>query len=295
MRTQALGGHQPSNVVLLHGGWHSGASWGRVVPGLLAHGHGVAAPDLPGHGWRARYPEGYFAEGQPGLATSRTRLHATTLDMAADLAIETLRALKTADGARPTVLVSHSSSGAIASRAAEQTPELVDHLVYVAAIVPSRLRSAFEVAALPEYGSQTMDGLLVGDPMAAGALRINPRSTDPQYRELLHRKFYSDLPPEEAAAFLEQLCADQPLGFLADQVSVTSERWGSIPRTYVMTLKDNAIAPAVQEILVRDADDLTPRNRFRTIAVESGHSPFASMPERLVDIIDSAGRPSGTD
>ncbi|MFG1929001.1 alpha/beta fold hydrolase [Cryptosporangium sp. NPDC048952] len=295
MSTQIVDRDQAFATVLLHGGWHCSASWGRVVPRLLARGHRVVTPDLPGHGWRARYPEGYFDAEQPGLTTGRTGLENATLERAADVAVEALTALKTADGGRRTVVVSHSSSGAIASRAAERSPDLVDHLVYVAAIVPSRLRSALEIGALPEYGSPTMDGMVVGDPRVIGALRINPRSTDPQYRELLHRKFYSDMPPDEAAAFLELLCPDQPLSFLTDPVSVTRERWGRIPRTYVKTLKDNAIAPAVQEILIRDADLLTPHNRFRTIAIESSHSPFASLPEILADIIDRASDSSQAD
>ena len=274
------------NVVLVHGGWYCGASWGPVVPALMARGHHVVTPDLPGHGWQARYPAGYFDTGQPGLATQPTSLGNTTLAMAADAVIEVLSTVRAADdGRRPAVLVSHSSSGPIASLAAEKAPELIDHLVYVAAIVPSRLTSALGYAALPEYGSQTMDGLVVGDPAATGALRINPRSADPRYRDLLHRKFYGDLPRAASAAFTELLCPDQPLGFLADPVSVTQARWGMIPRTYVMTTKDSAIAPAVQEIMMNDADDLTPQNRFRRISIDTGHSPFASQPEALADII----------
>jgi pimeloyl-ACP methyl ester carboxylesterase len=278
------------NIALVHGGWHCGASWGPLVPALLARGHRVVTPDLPGHGWKARYPEGYFDAGQPGLETRRTSLGNTTLEMAADTVIEVLSTLQAAgDRDRPAVLVAHSSSGSIASLAAEKAPGLIDHLVYVAAIVPSRLTSTLEYAALPEYGSQTMDGLLVGDPAVTGTLRINPRSTDPQYRELLHRKFYGDMPRETSAAFLELLCSDQPLGFIADPVTVTQSRWGMIPRTYVMTTKDFSIAPALQEIMINDADDLTPENRFRRIPIDAGHSPYASRPEELADIIEGVG------
>jgi pimeloyl-ACP methyl ester carboxylesterase len=256
----------------------------------MARGHRVVTPDLPGHGWKARYPEGYFDAGQPGLGTRRTNLGVATLKMAAEVVIEVLSTLRAgSDSDRPTVLVSHSSSGPIASLAAETAPELIDHLVYVAAIVPSRLTSTLEYAALPEYGSQTMDGLLIGDPAVTGTLRIDPRSTDPQYRDLLHRKFYGDMPREESAAFMELLCSDQPLSFITDSVSVTQSRWGLIPRTYVMTVKDLCIAPSLQEIMINDADDLTPQNRFRRVSIDTGHSPFASRPEELASIIDEVG------
>jgi pimeloyl-ACP methyl ester carboxylesterase len=287
-------GRPALNVVLLHGGWHSSGSWGPLVPALLARGHQVVAPDLLGHGWRARYPDGYFDAGQPDLVTRPTALPPTTVEMAADAVIDTVRAVSASDDrARPIVVVSHSSSGAIASLAAEKFPELIDHLVYVAAIVPSRLPSAIAYAALPEYGSQTMDGLVIGDPMVIGTLRINPRSTDPEYRALLHDKFYGDLPRAESAGFLDLLSPDQPLGYLADPVSVTADRWGTIPRSYVRTARDRSIAPAVQDIMIEDADTLAPGNRFRQITIDSGHSPFASRPDELAEVIDGVELKSG--
>lgn len=136
-----------------------------------------------------------------------------------------------------------------------------------------------------------MDGLIVGDPAMVGALRINPRSTDPGYRDLLLRKFYGDVGQEEAAAFANLLCADQPMSFIADEVTVTRERWGSIPRTYLRTMNDLSIAPEVQAIMIRDADDFTPYNKFRHITVHSGHSPFASRPKDVAEAIASCGQP----
>lgn len=41
-------------VVLLHGFTQTGRSWDRIADALRASGHDVAAPDLPGHGGRAR-------------------------------------------------------------------------------------------------------------------------------------------------------------------------------------------------------------------------------------------------
>jgi pimeloyl-ACP methyl ester carboxylesterase len=254
---------------------------------LQALGHRVITPELPGHGWKARYPEGYFAEGQPDLAVQASTLEAITVQSAAAVVIEALSAAR--KGGRRVVLVSHSSSGAIAGQVAETAPELVDHLLYVAAIVPSKRRSAYEFATLPEYGSPTMDGLLVGDPSVIGAMRINPRSTDPAYRALLHRKFYGDLSSGAADAFVELLCPDQPISFLAEPVTVTPERWGSVPRTYLKTLNDRSIAPAVQDVIVADADEFAPKNPFQRLTIDSGHSPFASRPDALAGVIHSVG------
>lgn len=108
-----------SNVVLIHGGWHCSTSWGAVVPLLRTGGHCVVSPDLPGHGWKSRFPENYFSAGQPHLETEKTTLEGITLGMAAATVLDALQAVRSAsNGKRPVVLVSHSSSGAIASLAA---------------------------------------------------------------------------------------------------------------------------------------------------------------------------------
>ncbi len=39
-----------TSYVLIHGSWHGGWSWEKVVPLLERAGHDVEAPDLPGHG-----------------------------------------------------------------------------------------------------------------------------------------------------------------------------------------------------------------------------------------------------
>lgn len=54
------GGRKDKTFVLIHGSWHSSGHWQRVIPLLSAAGHAVVAPDLPGHGLSARFPDGYF-------------------------------------------------------------------------------------------------------------------------------------------------------------------------------------------------------------------------------------------
>ena len=39
-----------ATFVLVHGAWHGGWCWERVAPLLVAKGHRVIAPDLPGMG-----------------------------------------------------------------------------------------------------------------------------------------------------------------------------------------------------------------------------------------------------
>jgi pimeloyl-ACP methyl ester carboxylesterase len=89
------------NVVLVHGAWADGTSWGEVIPLLQAAGLNVTAVQNP-------------------------------LSSLADSVAETRRALALQDG--PTVLVGHSWSGTVVSETG--TDPKVTALVYVAARAP---------------------------------------------------------------------------------------------------------------------------------------------------------------
>src|SRR5262245_2387154 len=43
-----VGGFEVATFILIHGAWHGGWCWERLVPVLTAEGHHVLAPDLPG-------------------------------------------------------------------------------------------------------------------------------------------------------------------------------------------------------------------------------------------------------
>jgi pimeloyl-ACP methyl ester carboxylesterase len=89
------------NVVLVHGAWADGSSWGEVIPRLQAAGLNVTAVQNP-------------------------------LSSLADSLAETRRALALQDG--PTVLAGHSWSGTVVSEAGMD--DKVTALVYVAARAP---------------------------------------------------------------------------------------------------------------------------------------------------------------
>ncbi len=101
-----------STFVLVHGGWSGGWTWEKVVPLLEEAGHQVEAPDLPGHG------------------DDRTPIPQVSLQGYADRICRVLDAQP-----EPVVLVGHSSGGLVISQAAEQRPDKVKMLVYLAAFL----------------------------------------------------------------------------------------------------------------------------------------------------------------
>jgi pimeloyl-ACP methyl ester carboxylesterase len=123
-----------ATIILVHGGWADGSSWGKVITILKNAGHRVIAVQLPLH------------NSADDIATVK-------------------RAIELAGG--PVLLVGHSYGGFVITNAAYNNPN-VTGLVYVAAFAPDKgesLGTFVTPAMLPP-------GILILD--SAGLSYINP-------------------------------------------------------------------------------------------------------------------------
>jgi len=103
-----------SRFVLVHGAWHGGWCWHKVIPYLEGAGHSVIAPDLP-------------------------------LSESLDTYVETARAaIEQHDD--PVILVGHSMAGAVVSAVAEQVPDRIKRLVFLTAFAPQDGESINDLA-----------------------------------------------------------------------------------------------------------------------------------------------------
>ncbi len=114
--------------VLVHGMWHGGWCWNKVVPLLRAAGHEVYTPTLTGVGERAHlhYPD--------------IDLHTHIQDVANVLDFEDLRDV---------ILVGHSLSGFMIPAVAERVPARIAHLVNLDGHVPADGQTFKDL--LPDY------------------------------------------------------------------------------------------------------------------------------------------------
>ncbi|MCR6490527.1 alpha/beta hydrolase [Amycolatopsis sp. OK19-0408] len=111
-----------STFLLVHGAWHTGRSWDRVVPLLESAGHRVLAPSLTGYGDKA-----HLLSPEVGLGTHIDDI-ASLLESEHDV-----------------VLVGHSYAGMVISGAADRAPERVARLVFLDAMVPEDGETAADV------------------------------------------------------------------------------------------------------------------------------------------------------
>jgi pimeloyl-ACP methyl ester carboxylesterase len=200
-----------------------------------------------------------------------------------DAAMALLDAVRAEAGTRP-ILVGHSIGGVIIGRAAELAPNLFGHLVYVSGHVPVKLKSPAAYAQLPQWQTGYGSDLFIDNPALTGVVRIHPQG-DAEYLERLRQAYYNDVAYADFLPFARALTPDLPLSFWMGESELTAPRWGRVPRTYIRCTLDHALAPAIQSMMIEEADELTPGNRFRVFEIESSHSPFASQPKVVADLL----------
>jgi pimeloyl-ACP methyl ester carboxylesterase len=277
----------PPPIVLLPGFWHGTWCWAPVAAELAARGRSSVAVDLAGHGLHARRPStvGERPFSPEEFAAEHSPVGHVSLEDAAELLVSQI---KKVGAGRPCVLVAHSMSGTVAGRAAEQAPGLISHLVYVCAFMPATATPAAGYLDAPENDGALVGGLLRADPAEVGALRLDPASPDPDYRGLLRHTFYNDLDPVTADASIALLSCDAPARIAGGATALTAQGWGSVPRTYVCTGRDNVCRPALQRRFIAEADAAFPGNRTHVAQLDASHSPFLSMPGGLAGILANA-------
>jgi pimeloyl-ACP methyl ester carboxylesterase len=113
-------------IVLVHGAWHGGWCWSRVVPPLWKAGHRAYAPTLTGLGERAH------------LYSAAITLDTHVTDVANVLACEDLRDV---------VLCGHSYGGFVISGVIERMPERIASAVFLDAFLPSDGESMYDLVA----------------------------------------------------------------------------------------------------------------------------------------------------
>jgi pimeloyl-ACP methyl ester carboxylesterase len=196
-----------ATFILVHGSFHGGWCWEKVVHQLNEAGHKAFAPDLPGMG-AARTP--------PQDITL-----ATTGVFIAELAQRQPEKV---------ILVGHSLGGVAISDAAERAPEGIAGLVYVTAILLPNGASAMGLMGgkIPEGISLSSDGAVF--------------TIDLDYAR---ERYYNGCDEDDAQDALARL-APQPTRPLLDRLAITSERFGTIRRAYVECLHDNALPLGLQ-------------------------------------------------
>ena len=271
--------------VLVHGAWHNHSVWDGVTPILEANGFAALTLDLPGAGANAIAPTSlglrpfdpaaFAAEPSPMAGVTqeeRTQAVVALVEEAASL------------GEGKVILVGHSAGGMTISAVAEQVPNRLLAVVYLAAFMAPNGVSLLGVLQHETLSSALAPGLFVGDPAAIGATRIHAGSTDEAYRSLLKAAFYGDLSEPDFAQAASQLHCDEPIAGALAPSEITPGRFGAVPRHYIRCTQDRAVPLAGQDHMIATVDGAI-GGKTITHTLESSHSPFLSQPAVLSGIL----------
>lgn len=201
-----------SIYILIHGAWHGGWCWDKVVPLLEEKGHRVVAPDLPGHG------------------NSKVPISEVSLQAYTDHVCEILD-----DQAEPVILVGHSMGGVVISQVAEYRPEKVKTLVYLTALLLQNGESLLQALR------QQRDALLLPN-----LIMSEDRSYSTIKNEAVKELFYGDCSDEDVERAKIFLCpqAESPV---ATPIKTSGCKFGRVPRVYIECLNDQALIPSLQK------------------------------------------------
>jgi pimeloyl-ACP methyl ester carboxylesterase len=227
--------------ILLHGAWHASWCWHSIIPGLTAKGHTVIAPDLPGHG-----------DDQTPFADITLQ---TYLDFIGDII---------AAQQAPVVLVGHSMAGVIMSQLAENMPEKIEQLIYVAAFIPVSGESLLQEAKKAQTPGVSSEMVLDKEHYSMNLRRS----------ERLKTLFYAHCAPADAEYAMQQL-REEPSRPFIEPIIYSAQRFGQVNKRYIACLRD-------QVITSQDQQRMYARVTRDVIELNTDHSPFFSMPQALV-------------
>jgi pimeloyl-ACP methyl ester carboxylesterase len=159
--------------------------------------------------------------------------------------------------------------GIVITQAANDRPANVEQLVFVCAFMPANGQSLLDIAGLPEgAGNQIQANMVVsGDPPVAtlsdeaAALAVYNRCTPEQQTYAIPRR------------------REQAVAPFATPVDVDDALLATIPRSFVLTLDDNAFTTALQRRMISEHPCVN------VVELDSDHAPYLSATDDLSEAL----------
>ncbi len=229
--------------VLVHGAWADESAWGFVRNQLAEKGN-VEVVNLPAHGIDLT------AAGKIALK---------------DYVKKVTETIKRQPG--KAILVGHSMAGVIVSQVAENIPQKISKLVYVAAYLP---RNGEDLLSLSKKEAQSLVGTALEFNADYSAATIN--------KETIVPAVCSDCPDfmKEALVKYHKAEPTKPLG---EKVLLTT-KFNSVSKYYIHTTNDKAVGYEIQQQMVKNNGTIK-----KTFIMNTSHLPFVVQPQEFVDIL----------
>jgi pimeloyl-ACP methyl ester carboxylesterase len=170
------------------------------------------------------------------------------------------------------ILVGHSMGGVVVSAVAEAVPNRIEKLVFIGAFVPQNGQSLLDLANMDAQS------------------HLGPSLIPSEDQLTLNIKHDSIVPVfcQDASATAQQLMLSkfrvEPAIPFTNKATITTKGFGSVDKYYIYTLQDHAIGKDLQHLMA------TAAHISKTYSMNTGHSPFLSAPNDVVNILKGIAR-----
>lgn len=230
--------------VLVHGAWADESAWG-FVRNELAKKANVVVVNLPAHG----------------------------IDLTAADRVSLKDYVKTVTDiinrqAGKVILVGHSMAGIVVSQVAENIPDRIDKLVYVAAYLP---RNGEDLLSLSKKDVQSK---------AAVALEFNEDFTAAVIKKETIASAVCNDCPDFMKEVLVKYHKAEPTKPLGEKVVLTKARFGAVSKYYIHTTQDEAVGYELQKQMVKNNGTIK-----KIFEMHTSHLPFVVQPAAFAAIL----------
>lgn len=229
--------------VLVHGAWADESAWG-FVRNELAKNANVIVINLPGHG----------ADPTDGARKGLNDYVKTVSD-----------AINQQTG--KVILVGHSMAGQIISQVAENIPNKIDKLVYVAAYLPRNGESVMGIT----------NKFLNNKPIEVFEFNKDYSLVSIK-KEAIANVVCADCPDYMKEVLVKYHRAEPTRGF-NDKAKLTA-KFAGIPKYYISTKNDYAVPYALQQQMIKDNGSIR-----KVYEMNTSHLPFVVQPAEFIKII----------
>jgi len=233
------------HYILVHGAWEGPWSWDYTRLALEKQAHTVTAIDL---------------HGGSGDTQSITNV---TFDSYLETVVKAINQLN-----HKVVLVGHSMAGAVISQVAEQIPEKIEKLIYVAAFLLSSGDSVIEAMQRDPDGQFLPELIYSEDQSSVRAAEQTWRSK--AFHDVKEKHILEALPLVDVAQATEPFSA---------KVVVSEKKFGAVPKVYIRTAIDKMVSPKLQDEMLQNC------KVDQVYILQSGHFPTLSVPEKLAELM----------
>ncbi|MET0704994.1 MAG: alpha/beta fold hydrolase [Mycobacterium sp.] len=237
-----------TRFVFVHGGFHAAWCWDRTIAELQRLGHDGIAVDLPGHGARLT---------EESTLVNRTEAIVSVLQPA-------------------DVLVGHSGGGFDATLAADVRPDLIGHIVYLAAALPREGRTYPEAMTMRNREDGEFDGD-AGEMLGYLHFADDGAMTFADFGGAW-KYFYHDCDEQTARWAFDRLGPERFGDTTVTPVSVERFWAADLPRSFIVCEQDRSMPRWL-------ADNVAERLGVEQLSIDTSHSPFLSRPGELAELL----------